>query len=70
MADEPKGESPYETLFFFVGGLTVLIILWFARGGPQHADLRGIFLNPPAPLGNGGAYGPQVQVGSSTIHNP
>jgi hypothetical protein len=49
-----------EVALFLIGGLLVLIALWFVDGGPQRADLRGIFLNPPAPVGPGGAYGPQV----------
>ena len=52
-------------LMFVVVGLVILIILWYANGGPQKADLRGIFLNPPAPIGNGQSYGPQY--GTSTV---
>ena len=60
MADENKGGGPGEMALFLFGGLVVLIALWFVNGGPQRADLKGIFLAPPAPLGTGGAYGPQV----------
>ncbi len=50
MAEEHKGGGPVEDLFFIVGVIVVLVILWFATGGPKRADLRGIFLHPPAPL--------------------
>lgn len=67
MADEKPsdGGGPMEVVFFVVGIFVVLGILWFANGGPSRADLRGIFLHPPVPLGTGGAYGPQP-----TINNP
>lgn len=43
-----------------IAGVVILVGLWFASGAYKNADLRGIFLAPPAPLGTGGAYGPQV----------
>ncbi|HEV7449401.1 MAG TPA: hypothetical protein VGP13_02590 [Candidatus Paceibacterota bacterium] len=62
MADEEKkeGESATSAALTVLGVIALLIVLWFANGGPQKADLRGIFLAPPAPLGSGEAYGPQV----------
>lgn len=63
MAEEP-GPSATEDALFFFGILVVLVVLWFLAGGPGKADLRGLFLAPPAPLGTGDAYGPQV--GTST----
>ena len=60
MADEEKkGSTPTEDAFFFFGALAILIALWYFAGGPGKADLRGLFLAPPAPLGTGEAYGPQ-----------
>lgn len=47
-------------VFFVVGLLGVLVILWFYNGGPERADLRGIFLAPPPPIDSGDAYGPQL----------
>jgi hypothetical protein len=35
-----------------------LVLLWYFAGGPGKADLRGLFLAPPTPLGTGEAYGP------------
>ena len=64
MADEPKGPGPMGDLMFVVGGLIVLVVLWYANGGPSRAKLNGLFLAPPAPLGNGESYGPQI--GTST----
>ena len=70
MADEHKGPGPLEDLLFVVGIIVVLVVLWFATGGPSRADLRGIFLHPPAPINTGGAYGPTVGNSSSTVQGP
>ena len=67
MADEPKGPGPVEDLLFIVGVIVVLVVLWFATGGPKRADLRGIFLHPPVPLNTGGAYGPTI--GTTSVPN-
>ena len=65
MADKPEGGGDImQDVFFLLGGLAILVALWFMAGGPGKADLRGLFLAPPAPLGTGDAYGPQI--GSST----
>lgn len=59
MAEEPKG-SPLQLLYMVLGAMGILIFLWFASGAYKNADLKGIFLAPPAPLGPGGGYGPQI----------
>ncbi len=65
MADEEKPSGgPVEMVFFVVLVLGALIALWYYNGGPSRADLRGIFLAPPAPLGSGNAYGPQIATSS------
>jgi hypothetical protein len=48
------------------GGFAVLVALWLWTGGYKHADLRGIFLNAPAPLNNGNAYGPTIEPKTNT----
>lgn len=63
MAEEKKegsGQTAGQAALSVLGMIAILIILWFANGGAQRADLRGIFLAPPAPLGPGDAYGPQL----------
>jgi len=71
MADEPKAHHPLNDLVFVVMGLVFLLILWYANGGPQRADLRGLFLKPPPPVGPGGAYGPTFgNPGTSTPEVP
>ena len=61
MADEaPKGSGPVGDVIFIVAIIGVLIILWFAMGSRKAADVRGIFLHPPAPVGPGGSYGPTL----------
>lgn len=60
MADKEEGHDPMQEVWFIVGLLVVLLVLWYAQGGPKRADLRGIFLAPPPPLGSGQSYGPQL----------
>ena len=67
MADDHKaaGPGPLEDALFILGIIAVLIVLWFYTQGHKGGDIRGIFLHPPVPVGQGGSYGPTV--GSSTI---
>ena len=68
MAEAPKaGPGPLEDALFILGVIVVLIVIWVYTGGPNKTDLRGIFLHPPKPVDQGGAYGPQI--GSTTITN-
>lgn len=70
MAEESKGPGPIADAFFIIGLLVVIGIVWVASGGPARSSLKGIFLNPPPPLGNGQSYGPQLgtttPIGSTT----
>jgi hypothetical protein len=68
MADEEKkpSSSVTEDALFVFGGLAVLVVVWYLLGGPGRADLKGLFLAPPAPLGSGEAYGPQFGEPSTT----
>lgn len=59
MADEKEKGDPMQMLWLVLGVMVILIALWFASGAYKNADLKGIFLAPPAPIGPGGAYGPQ-----------
>lgn len=75
MADEKPKHDVMSDFWFVVLGLLALVILWFATDGPQRADLRGIFLQLPGPLGGGNAYGPQLgepnpYVPASTTYDP
>jgi hypothetical protein len=63
--DKPKGPGPMGDAIFILGLIVVLAVLWFYSGGAKKTDLKGIFIHPPAPVGQGGAYGPTI--GSSTI---
>ncbi len=56
--DDKKSGNPMNELFLFLGFMAVLVALWYAAGGAGKADLKGLFLSPPAPLGTGEAYGP------------
>ncbi len=69
MADEPKGD-PMQMLLAVLGIMAILVILWFASGAYKKADLRGLFLAPPPPVGPGGAYGPQVGKPNPNYTNP
>ena len=70
MADEPKKGSAMDDVWWFLGAMAILIVLWYFAGGPGKTDLRGIFLSPPAPLGTGEAYGPQFGEDSTTTPTP
>ncbi len=71
MADEGGGGTDDMGMLLFVfGGFAILVALWFMTGGPAHSDLRGIFLNPPAPVGNGSAHGPQIVASTTNKTNP
>jgi hypothetical protein len=66
MAEEQKGGSgPLGDALFILGLIVVLAVLWFATGSHNGAEVKGIFLHPPPPVGQGGAYGPTI--GSTTI---
>ena len=58
MADKEEKGDPMNELYLFLGFMAVLVALWYFAGGPGKADLKGLFLSPPAPLGTGEAYGP------------
>ena len=59
MAEEkPSSGGPVEMAILVFGAFVALVALWYWNGGASRADLRGIFLNPPAPVGQGDAYGP------------
>jgi len=55
------GTTDIEMLIFVFGGFAVLVALWLFLGGPKHADLKGLFLAPPPPLGTGKSYGPTIK---------
>lgn len=60
MAEEKgSGGGPMEMVWLLGAIIGGLILLWWVNGGPERADLRGIFLNPLPPVGSGDAYGPQ-----------
>jgi hypothetical protein len=65
--DKPPAHDPMSDAKFLLVGFALLLILWWANGGPQRADLRGIFLQPPPPVGSGNAYGPQIYSPTTTI---
>ncbi len=62
MADDKKegeGHDPIKDLYFFLILFAALVGVWWYMGGPQKADLRGLFINPLPPVGSGDAYGPR-----------
>ncbi|MDE1924890.1 MAG: hypothetical protein KGH79_01765 [Patescibacteria group bacterium] len=65
MADEPKGPGPLGDLLFIIGVIVVLAAVWIAQGA-KYGDLKGIFIRPPEPVGQGGSYGPQIGQSAST----
>jgi hypothetical protein len=69
MADEESTKGPKDMALLVFGGLAVLIVFWFLSGGPSRTDLKGIFLSPPAPVGNGNAYGTKIDIKTNTQTN-
>ena len=65
MADEPP-HDPIKDIWWIIICLLILTVAWVATGASKKTDLRGIFLNPPPPVGPGGAYGPKINTASST----
>lgn len=60
MAEEaPKG-NPVTMLFGVLAFMGILVFLWFASGAYKNADIKGLFIAPPPPVGPGGSYGPQI----------
>jgi hypothetical protein len=57
-AKKESGPGPMGDLLLFLGFLAILVLFWLHSGGDKRADIRGIFIHPPAPVGAGGAYGP------------
>ena len=64
-AKKEKGPGPMEDLLFFLGFLALLVFAWVYTGHNKSADIRGLFIHPPAPVGAGGAYGPDIIATSS-----
>ena len=62
MAEEKKegGQTAGQAALSILGILAILVILWFANGGPERAEMRGMFLAPPAPIGPGTSYGLEI----------
>jgi hypothetical protein len=60
MPEKKEPGSPWEPVWWVVGLLVVIAIVWYANGGPARSDLRGIFITPPPPVGTGQAYGPTL----------
>lgn len=56
---DPLAEAK-SFLFFFLGILATLLVLWYMTGDRSPSDLRGIFLKPPPPVGTGDSYGPTI----------
>ena len=61
MADEKEGSdmSAGQVFLIFLLCLAGLVGVWYYTGGPEKADLGGLFLAPPPPIGSGEAYGPE-----------
>lgn len=60
MPEKKPAGSPWEPVWWVVGLLVVTAIVWYANGGEARSSLNGIFIHPPAPVGNGQSYGPTL----------
>jgi hypothetical protein len=69
MAEEKKeAADPMKMLWLVVGAMAILAGLWFASGAYKNADVRGLFISPPPPVGPGGSYGPQIGKPNPDFH--
>lgn len=50
MADEKGGggHNPLQDLYFFITFLVIVVILWYASGGPSRANLQSAFIGGPS----------------------
>ena len=64
--DKPTGGGPAADALFILGFIAVLIVFWVYTGGPSRSTLKGIFIHPPKPVGQGGVYGPTIASSSLT----
>lgn len=67
MADDKGdgGHNPMRDVYFFITFLVIVVILWYASGGPKRADLRGAFIGGPSWEGQSGVpQDPTFQSGS------
>jgi len=52
-----------------LGFMAILVFLWIISGAYKKADLNGVFIAPPPPVGTGGGYGPQIGTTSQYYYN-
>ena len=72
MAELPE-HNPMRDVYFFISIVVIIVILWYASGGPGHADLSGIFLRAPQPYGQGGSaqsQAPAAQFQNGSVAAP
>ncbi len=61
MAEEKKEVGdPMKMLWLVLGTIGVIAFFWVASGAYKNADVGGLFVSPPPPVGPGGSYGPQI----------
>ena len=53
-----EGGSTFGPLWWLVGLIIVLWVLWYVTGGALRTDKDKPFMNAPSPIGNGEVYGP------------
>lgn len=70
MAEEKKEHDAIKDFWMVLIAFAALVALWFYMGGANFADLRGIFLSPPQPVGSGEAYGPQYDTSTNELPPP
>lgn len=57
MAEEKEGGGGMSDAIFVVLVIVFLMVSWFLSGAAKNADVKGIFLSPPPPLGVGESIG-------------
>jgi len=50
MADDKGGggHNPMRDVYFFITFLVIVVILWYASGGPKRANIQSAFIGGPS----------------------
>jgi hypothetical protein len=52
------GGNAFGPIWWLVGAIIVLWVVWYIIGGPEHANKDKPFMDAPSPVGSGEVYGP------------
>ncbi len=63
--DKAPAHNPMRDVYFFITFLVIVVILWYASGGPKRANIQSAFIGGPEwNQQNGVPQDPTFQTGS------